>query len=125
MILIDSDVLIEVIRGRDDGILQAWQRLASGMEVLACSPVAIAEIWHGARTNERAALASLFRALLSIPIDEEIGQQAGEYLSRFFRSHGLQLGDALIAATASIHGAELWTRNRKHFPMKEVSFFAG
>jgi len=33
------------------------------------------------------------------------------------------LGDALIAATVSIHKLELWTRNRRHYPMGDVAFF--
>jgi predicted nucleic acid-binding protein len=33
------------------------------------------------------------------------------------------LGDALIAASAVTSGAMLWTRNRKHCPMKELAFF--
>jgi len=30
---------------------------------------------------------------------------------------------ALIAATASVHGLEPWTRNRLHYPMKGLAFF--
>jgi predicted nucleic acid-binding protein len=33
------------------------------------------------------------------------------------------VADALIAAGAVGNGAQLWTRNRKHYPMKEVAFF--
>jgi predicted nucleic acid-binding protein len=33
------------------------------------------------------------------------------------------MGDALIAASAVHNEAALWTRNRKHFPMKELEFF--
>jgi predicted nucleic acid-binding protein len=33
------------------------------------------------------------------------------------------LSDGLNAACAVAHRAELWTPNRKHYPMKEVSFF--
>jgi hypothetical protein len=29
----------------------------------------------------------------------------------------------LIAAGAVANSAELWTRNRRHYPMREVSFF--
>jgi len=35
----------------------------------------------------------------------------------------VELGDALIAATASLHNLALWTRNRRHYPMKDVFFF--
>jgi len=38
-------------------------------------------------------------------------------------SHAVELGDALIAAAAVASRAELWTRNRKHYPMKEAVFF--
>ena len=49
--------------------------------------------------------------------------QAGDYLRQYRRSHGLEVADAVIAASAVANKAELWTRNRKHYPMKEVSFF--
>jgi predicted nucleic acid-binding protein len=35
----------------------------------------------------------------------------------------VELGDALIAATAVQSKAALWTRDRKHYPMKELSFY--
>ena len=88
------------------------------------SPVSVAELWAGARPNEYDALNYLFRALTCTPIDEEGGRQAGVYLRRYRRSHGVEVADALIAACAVANRAELWTRNRKHYPMKEVSFFA-
>ena len=56
-----------------------------------------------------------------LPIDEEAGRQAGNFLRRYRQSHGIEIADALIGAAAN--RAELWTRNRKHYPMKEVSFF--
>ena len=90
---------------------------------LFCSPVTVAEIWHGARTGEEETLEELFATMRCIPIDAEIGRRAGEYLRYYTKRHQLELGDALIAATASIHEAELWTRNRRHYPMTDVSFY--
>jgi len=49
--------------------------------------------------------------------------RAGDYLKRYAKSHHVELGDALIAATASIHKLELWTRNRRHYPMNDVAFY--
>jgi predicted nucleic acid-binding protein len=85
--------------------------------------VTSAELWAGALPREHEATAKLFRALLWIPIDYETGRQAGDYLRQYRKSHGLQIGDALIAAAAVLNHAELWTRNRKHYPMKELSFY--
>ena len=68
-------------------------------------------------------LSALFAAFTCIAIDLEIGQRAGDYLRQYAKSHHVELGDALIAATASIHKAQLWTRNRRHYPMKEIVFY--
>jgi predicted nucleic acid-binding protein len=122
-VLIDSDILIEVLRARDDAILSRWGQLSRAESALLCSPVTVAELWHGARPQEYQILNALFVAVHCIPIDIQIGQRAGDYLRQYAKSHHVELGDALIAATASIHKLELWTRNRRHYPMKDIDFF--
>jgi len=61
----------------------------------------------------------LFAVIQCVPIDLEIRRRAGG----FAKSHSVALRDALTAATASVHGLELWTRNRRHDPMKGLAFF--
>ena len=122
-ILIDSDILIEVSRARDSGLLARWDRLGQSDAALFCSPVTIAELWHGARPADHNLLSGLFAAIECIPIDGTIGKQAGDYLRQFAKSHSLELGDALIAGTAAVHGLQLWTRNRRHYPMSGIAFF--
>lgn len=116
-VLVDSDVLIEVTRARDAATLERWAGLAESDDIVLCTPVSVAELWHGARPSEHKALRDLFRALVCVPLDAETGTQAGEYLRAYRKSHGVELGDALIAAAAVQHSATLWTRNRKHYPM--------
>jgi predicted nucleic acid-binding protein len=122
-ILVDSDILIEVTRGRNAEILQRWEDLSGSEHILLCSPVSIAELWHGARPSEHEALTNLFRTLTCVPADAQTGHRAGEYMNRYRKSNALDLGDALIAAAAVLNGASLWTRNRKHYPMKELAFY--
>ena len=122
-VLVDSDVLIEVSRGRDQDTLAKWEELARSEHHVLYSPVTAAELWAGARPREHEALSNLFRALLCVPIDDETGRRAGDYLRDYRKSHGVELGNALIAATAVLNNAELWTRNRKPYPMRDVSFY--
>jgi predicted nucleic acid-binding protein len=116
-VLVDSDVLIEVTRARDAATLERWADLAESDDVVLCTPISVAELWHGARPSEHKVLRDLFHALVCVPLDAETGTQAGEYLRAYHKSHGVELGDALIAAAAVHHNATLWTRNRKHYPM--------
>ncbi len=124
-VLVDSDILIEVSRGRNMRIVSKWMDLSDSDDLVLYSPVSVAELWAGARPKEHKALDSLFRALTCAPIDQETGRQAGNYLRQYRRSHAVEVADALIAASAVANGAELWTRNRKHYPMKEIVFFDG
>ena len=122
-VLVDSDILIEVSRGRNEEIVAKWMDLSNSDDAVLYSPVSVAELWAGARPKEHEALKNLFQALRCAPIDDEAGRRAGLYLQQYRRSHAVELADALIAAGAVANGAELWTRNRKHYPMKDIVFF--
>jgi hypothetical protein len=77
-VLVDSDVLIEVSRGVNAEILPKWKDLSESESVILCSPVTVAELWHGARPKEFDLIANLFATLLCVPIDSETGRQAGD-----------------------------------------------
>ena len=121
-VLVDSDILIEVSRGRNRDVVSKWIELSTSGPVLY-SPVSVAELWAGARRSEYDTISNLFRALTCVSIDEEAGRRAGAYLQQYAKSHGVEIADALIAASAVARVAQLWTRNRRHYPMKELTFF--
>jgi predicted nucleic acid-binding protein len=85
--------------------------------------VTTAEIWAGARSQEQEETARFFQILTCAVTTQEIGELAGAFLRQYSKSHSLKIGDALIAATAVQNRAQLWTRNRKHYPMPELSFY--
>lgn len=122
-ILIDSDILIEVLRERNRVVLTTWMKVVSSAEPLFYSPVSVAEIRHGMRPGETNLIDRLFSAMICLPIGEEVASLAGDYLRAFHRSHGVELADAFIAATAIIHSLRLWSQNHKHFPMKQIELF--
>lgn len=55
------------------------------------------------------------RAATLLPVTEAITLRATELMESLTLSHGLQMGDALIAATALDHGLPVLTANVKHF----------
>jgi predicted nucleic acid-binding protein len=119
-LLVDSDVLIEVLRQRNPAITARWEAVAASETVLLYSPVTLAEVWTGVRPGEQELVEAAFQEMTCIPVDPEIGRRAGDYLRTYHASHGLTLGDALIAATAAVHRTPLWTRNKKHYPMRDL-----
>ncbi len=123
-VLLDSDIVIEVLRGRDRAILSQWSALADASSPILISPITIAEVSAGAFENETEKIARLFTPLTCVPIDRKIGQLAGEFLRLYSRGHGLKIADAFVASSAVQSQAALWTRNRKHYPMPELSFYA-
>ena len=122
-VLVDSDILIEVSRGRDLAIVREWTDLSQSDAGVLYSSVSVAELWAGARPSEHELLNNLFSTLTGVPVDAAVGRQAGDYLRKYRKSHSVELGDALVAASAFLNGAALWTRNLKHYPMKDLLFF--
>lgn len=123
-VLIDSDIVIEVLRARDRAILAQWSLLAESTTPILVSPITFAEVGAGALPHELQIISQFFSPLTCIAIEMKIGQLAGEYLRQFGKSHNVQVADALIAASAAQNEAALWTRNRKHYPMPDLSFYA-
>jgi predicted nucleic acid-binding protein len=121
-VLYDSDVIIEVLRGRTL-VVESLARLEGTGVPTYCSPVALAEVYAGMRPGEEPLTQAFFDARGEVVLDRQVGRTAGAYLARYSRSHGLELGDALVAAAATTAGLRLWTRNRKHYPMPDLRFY--
>lgn len=113
-LLIDTDVLIDYLRG----VPQAITYLETQAESLVLSAVSVAELYAGVREGpERKALAGFVAAFEVAPVNQAIAERAGLFRRDYGKSHGTGLADALIAATAELQGAIVVTQNRKHFPM--------
>lgn len=111
--LVDTDVLIWHLRGYPS----ATRRLDE-LSGLVLSAVTYLEIVQGLRDKaEFIAVQKMFalRRAVRLPLTPAITDRAVALMESFSLSHGLQLGDALIAATALEHRLPLLTGNAKHF----------
>lgn len=119
MKLIDSDIVIDHFHGHRATLEYFAENLAAG-ETLAIAVVTLTELMGGMRAGEEERTERTLRLFAILNVTEAIGRHASEYLRQFRRTHHLELGDALIAATAHQYDAELITRNLKHYPMSDI-----
>ena len=117
--VIDSDVLIDHLRGYRDALDFIDSLILDGAEV-CFSVISEAEIYSNVRLGEEASILALFGALARLNVNGVIARKAGEYRALYRRSHGMALPDALIAATAFVHQSTLITRNVRHYPMPDI-----
>jgi toxin FitB len=101
-ILVDSDVLVDHLRGH--------RRLVRGQDDVFVSAVTRAELFAGRGAEERRIRRRL-EAMTELPVDAAVAERAG----RIRRATNIRLPDALIAATAIEHRLTLVTRNRRDF----------
>jgi hypothetical protein len=117
--LIDSDVLVWRTRGH----VEAARRLRA-LGPWRISAVTYIEVAQGCRN--KAELSSLRKTLAAnatqvLQVTPEVSRRACDLIDQLALSHGLQLADALIGATAVTLGLPLLSANAKHFrPMKAL-----
>jgi predicted nucleic acid-binding protein len=113
-LLLDTDVLIEYLRGRREAV-EYLEGLTSDLYL---SVISVAELFAGVKGDEEEkSLKQLLLAFVVLPVTEKTAQLGGLYRRDYGRSHGTGLADALIAASSEENGTDLVTFNRRHFPM--------
>lgn len=111
--LIDTHILIDYLRGHED----ARTYLEENPNSAQISAITVAELYAGARTTEKQErLARFISAFTVRPVTSEIARLGGIRRGSYRESHGTDLADGLIGATAECDDSELVTRNERHFP---------
>lgn len=116
LVLLDSTILIDYLRGR--AAIGRVRSLRDRGDDPCTTGINIEEIVRGLRAAETAAARQLVDGLEIVPIDATDGWQAGTW-RREFAARGTTLwqADCLIAAVTRRVGARLATGNPKDFPM--------
>ena len=115
-VVVDSSVLIDFLRREDKGKTKLYQLVKRGCD-LKLPMIVCAEIYSGKSVWKDKAICRLIREWLSgmelVAMNLEICKKAGEIRAKY----GIDLIDAVIAATAEINKIPLATLNKKHFSM--------
>jgi len=119
-IVVDTNIIIDHLRGipQATGLLKD---IENGHFAGLVSTITIMELMAAPKMSEqrRQAIKELLAVFEHAPVDGQTATAAGRYLAKYRKSHGLEPIDALIAATAQINEAVLFTLNTKHFKFIE------
>lgn len=115
MILVDSDVLIDALRGREPARDRLRRELKNHR--VATTSISAFELEAGAWTEaELGKVTTLLEAMPVIPFEWRAASAAAA-ARRALEGAGrtINMADYLIAGIALAHDVPLWTRNRAHF----------
>lgn len=112
MIVLDTNVLIEILKGNEKTI----KKVESFTDTLCISSITVMELYYGAlnkvELNKLEKFVSLFHI---IHLSEDISKSSTKLIKKYAKSHSLDIPDSLIAATALNNDAVLLTYNLKDF----------
>lgn len=114
IIVIDTDVLIDVIHGVESAVNRLVQERLNA--TLAISSMTRKELLVGCQNKtEQQILLKFLTKFQLIKLNANIDDQADELLQKYNLSHGLLTADALIAATALTFDYFLLSKNQRDF----------
>jgi len=113
-ILPDTDVLVDFFRGH----VKAVAFINDNSDRIILSAIVVAELFAGVKgSTEQSTIEEFVSLFRLVPVNAEIAKAGGLYKSKFGKSHGVGLADAILAATVEAENAELKTLNTRHYPM--------
>ena len=122
---IDSDILIWHLRGE--------AKAARLLRTLSSDPAT--DLWMGAlqraevvffmKPGEEPATQAFLSRFKTAAVTQAIVDEAGELYRRWHPSHGIDVNDAILAATVAATGGKIMTLNLKHYPMSDVLVVKG
>ena len=116
--LVDTDVLIDYLKGNPD----AEKFVEQNIDQVAISAMTVAELYQGIRNRkEKETLDQFISELRVFSITADVAIKAGLLRNEYGKSHSSGLADCIIAATSINHGMKLLTLNLKHFPMLDTA----
>jgi len=107
-LLLDTNILIDVLRGEPPALQWLEEQTAPAISVITWIEVLV-----GCRGGEAAHEEPWLESFERLPLDQAIARRTVQLRQR----HGLKVPDAIILATATCHDLTLATRNSRDFPL--------
>lgn len=118
---IDSDVLIWHLRGeRKASNLIRKLRDVEGFE-LWIGAMQRAELVFFMRPEEESATELFLSQFKTASVDQVVIDLAGKLYRKWHPSHGVDINDAILAATVLATGGRIYCLNVKHYPFEDIA----
>jgi predicted nucleic acid-binding protein len=111
MLLLDTNILIDVLRGEAPAL--AWLEQQQQQQQPRISVISWIEVLAGCREGESGLVQAWLDTFPRLPLDDAIALES----VRLRQRHGLKIPDAVILATARCADLSLATRNSRVFPL--------
>ncbi len=117
---IDSDILIWQLRGEKKAS-KFLKKMRDSVEYeLWTGALQRAEIVFFMKSDEIESTELLLSLFHTAPVDHRIIDTAGMIFRKWYPTHGIDINDAILAATSFETGGHIFTLNNKHYPMPDV-----
>jgi len=122
---IDADVLIWHLRGEKKAKDLLIHLRDQDRYELYTGAMQRAEVVFFMRPEEEDETALFLSAIKTVPVDQRIVDIAGTLYRQWHSVYGIDVNDAILAATVMETGGRIYTLNVKHFPMPEINVQRG
>lgn len=123
MVLCDTNIFIGAFNGKQNAI-ETMEQI--GFDNIVISSITLMELYQGmGNKRELAQMKKKIKYYDIIEINSQVSKLATTFIENYKLSHGLQIPDARIGATAVVHKIELFTYNVKDFSfMPDLKLYA-
>lgn len=117
---IDSDILIWHLRGERNAMNFLKNLRDNNDYELWTGAMQRAEVVFFMRSGEEKNTILFLSQFKTAPLDQAMVDKAGALYRKWHKSHGIDVNDAFLAATALHTGGRIFCLNKKHYPMSEL-----
>ncbi len=118
---IDADILIWHLRGQKSAKEFLHEILHNDSYECWTGAMQRAEIVFFMRPEEEDLSLLFLSQFKTAPVDQKTIDLAGTLYRNWHKSHGMDIHDAILAATVMETGGVIFTLNKKHYPMPDIS----
>ncbi len=126
MVCLDTDVIINFLRNRNESVLLIQQIIEAG-DILTTTNINTFELWKGIHKSyeKEKSLNEFLLKIKTLPFEDKASKKAAE-IFEFLKEKGKMVDelDVMIGAISILNNEKILTFNKKHFEkIPDIRFF--